>query len=165
MYKIGEFIVYGNEGVCKVEDISKLNSPITNKMTNYYELKPLHRNGSVFVPVDTSVFMRLAVNTEEIKKIIIEIPEIRDIRYDIKNMRELQTHYKTLLSSHEFIDTFKAMISLNNKNDDLAKTNKKLGQVEAKFLRIAKDLIEDEFSVALGISKKDAETYINENIL
>lgn len=165
MYKIGEFVVYGNEGVCEVEDISKLNSPVTNKITNYYKLKPLHGSGNVFAPVDANVFMRLAITFEEIKKIITEIPEIKDTRYDIKNMRELQTHYKTLLSSHEFIDILKAMISLNNKKDDMAKSNKKLGQIEEKFLRIAKDRIEDEFSIALGISKKEAEIYINENIL
>lgn len=165
MYKIGEFIVYGNQGVCEVEGISKLNSPITNKMTNYYQLKPIHGNGNVFVPVDANVFMRLIITIEEIKKIITEIPKIRDTRYDIKNVRELQNHYKTLLSSHEFIDTLKAMISLNNKKDDLAKSNKKLGQMEEKFFRIAKEQIEDEFSVALGISKQEAEIYVNENIL
>lgn len=165
MYKTGEFVVYGNEGVCVVEAISKLNSPITNKITNYYELKPLHGNGNVYVPVDANVFMRLAVTDKEIKEIITEIPDIRDIRYNIKNNRELQIHYKTLLSSHEFLDTFKAWISLNNKKEDLAKINKKLGQVELKFLRIAKELIEDEFSVALGIPKKEAEIYINEKIL
>lgn len=165
MYKIGEFVVYGNDGVCEVEEISKLNSPITNKMTNYYKLRPLHGNGNVLAPVDTNVFMRLAVTSEEIKKIITDIPDIRSTRYDIKNMRELQNHYKTLLNSHEFVDTLKAMISLNNKKDDLAKNNKKLGQIEEKFLRISKDLIEDEFSVALGISKQEADMYINENIL
>lgn len=165
MYKIGEFIVYGNQGVCEVEDISKLNSPITNEITNYYQLKPLHGNGNVFVPVDANVFMRLIITFDEIKKIITEIPDIRDTRYDIKNVRELQNHYKTLLNSHEFTDTLKAMISLKNKKEDLAESNKKLGQMEEQFLRVAKELVEDEFSVALGISKKEAEIYINENIL
>lgn len=165
MYKIGEFIVYGNQGVCEVEGISKLNSPITNKMTNYYQLKPIHGNGNVFVPVDANVFMRLIITMEEVKKIISDISIIRDTRYDIKNVRELQNHYKALLSSHEFVDTLKAMISLNNKKEDLAKSNKKLGQMEEKFFRMAREQIEDEFSVALGITKKEAEIYINENIL
>lgn len=165
MYKIGEFVVYGNEGVCEVEEISKLNSPITNKMTNYYKLKPLNRNGNVFAPVDANMSIRLAITSKEINEIVNDIDEIRKTRYDIKNTRELQTHYKTLLNSQEFVDMLKAMISLNNKKEDLSKTNKKLGQIEEKFFRIAKERIEEEFSVALGITKKEAEVYINENIL
>ncbi|MGL5329476.1 MAG: CarD family transcriptional regulator [Peptostreptococcaceae bacterium] len=164
MYKIGEFVVYGNDGICEVEEISKLNSPITNKMTEYYKLKPLHGNGNVLAPVDTNVFMRLAVTSKEIESIITDVPEIRETRYDIKNIRELQNHYKTLISSHEFVDTLRALISLNNKKEDLAQSNKKLGQVEEKFLRIAKDLVEDEFSVAFDITKQEAGIYISENI-
>ena len=31
MYKIGEYIIYGNDGVCKVEDVGVLNISGINK--------------------------------------------------------------------------------------------------------------------------------------
>lgn len=164
MYKIGEFIVYGNEGVCEVEDISKINIPGTTTSKNYYTLKPMHENGKVFIPVDTNVFMRPIVTPEEIKDIIEQIPAIDEEEYDVKNSRLLQEYYKKLLKTHQCIDLLTIIVSINDKKADLIKAGKKLGQIEDKFLKIAKNLIEDEFSIALGISKESVEEYINNKI-
>ena len=49
MYKIGEFVVYGSEGVCEVENIKKLNISEFNKNKTYYILKPMHENGKVYL--------------------------------------------------------------------------------------------------------------------
>ena len=165
MYEIGEFIVYGNEGVCEVENISEINIPGTNKTNNYYTLKPMHGNGTVFIPVNTSIFMRTIITPEEIQEIIKDIPLIDDSEYNLKNARVLQEHYKKLLNTHNCIDTLTVMISLNNKKAELLKNSKKLGQIEEKFFRISKELIENEFSIVLGMSKEDVETYIKDNIL
>lgn len=165
MYKIGEFIVYGNEGVCEVENISELNIPGTDKIKNYYSLKPMHGNGKVFVPVDTNIFMRPVVTPEEIQDIIKDIPLVDEAKQELNSARALQEHYKKLLNTHECVDTLTVMVSLNNKKANLVKNNKKLGQIEEKFFRIANDLIEDELSIVLGISKEEAETYIQDEII
>lgn len=165
MYKIGEFIVYGNEGVCEVENISELNIPGTNKVNNYYTLKPMHGNGTVFIPVNTSIFMRSLVTPKEIEEIIKDIPLVDEAEENLKNARALQEHYKKLLNTHNCVDTLTVMLSLNNKKEDLIKNGKKLGQIEEKFFRISKELIENEFAIVLGISKKETDIYIEENII
>lgn len=164
MYKIGEFVVYGNDGVCEVEDISKLDIQGINEKKNYYILKPMHENGKIFAPTDTSVFMRPVATHEEIDKIIREIPLIEESEYDTKNMRLLQEYYKELFKNHNCIDLLTIVVNLSDKKADLEKKGKKLGQVEEKYLKSAKNLLENEFSVVLGIPKEEIEDYIKDKM-
>lgn len=164
MYKVGEFIVYGNEGVCEVEDISKLNIPGINKKQSYYILKPMHENGKVFAPIDTNVFMRPIITYEEIHEIIEKIPFIKEVECDNKNTRLLQEYYKNLLNTHECIDLLTVIANINDKKANSIKNGKKLGQIDEKFMKIAKNLLEDEFSLVLGIPKEEVEQYIQDRI-
>ena len=160
MYKIGESVVYGSEGVCEVENIKKLNISEFNKDKTYYILKPMHENGKVFVPVDTNVFIREVLKYEEIQTLIEVIPTIEKSECDIKGVKVLQDHYKKLLKHYECIDLLTELVSLNEKKNDLIKNKKKLNQIDDRFMKIAKGLLEDEFSIVLGIPKEDVEAYI-----
>ena len=50
MYKIGDTVLYGREGVCKIKDI------VTRKLNNidkqYYFLTPLDDHITILVPTD-----------------------------------------------------------------------------------------------------------------
>lgn len=164
MYKVGEFIVYGNEGVCEVEDISNLNIPGINKKKSYYTLKPMHENGKIFAPIDTNVFMRPIITYDEIQEIIEKIPFIKEADYDNKNTRLLQEYYKNLLNTHECIDLLTVIANINDKKINSMKSGKKLGQIDEKFMKIAKNLLEDEFSLVLGIPKEEVENYIQDRV-
>ena len=65
MYKVNDLIVYGNEGVCRVEAIEVMNVTAVANDRLYYVLKPLYRNGTVFTPVDTKVFMRPVISADD----------------------------------------------------------------------------------------------------
>ena len=160
MYKIGEFIVYGNEGVCEVENISALDIPGVKNDKNYYTLKPMHDNGKVFAPVDTKVFMRPVSTYDEVQAIIGQIDSIEQADLDDKNARMLENHYKELMKTHECIDLLTVIVNINEKKTKLIENGKKLGQIEEKFMRSAKSLLEDEFSLVLGIPKEEVESYI-----
>ncbi|MDD2568140.1 MAG: CarD family transcriptional regulator [Clostridia bacterium] len=41
MYQIGDLIVYGRNGVCRVENIGVLDVPSINKNQLYYTLSPI----------------------------------------------------------------------------------------------------------------------------
>ena len=65
MYEIGQLIVYGNEGVCRVEEIGTPKISGVDKHRDYYTLAPIYREGKVFTPVDSKVFMRPVITREE----------------------------------------------------------------------------------------------------
>ena len=164
MYKIGEYIIYGNDGVCKVEDVGVLNISGINKKRIYYTLKPVYENGKIFTPIDTSVFMRSLINYEEVQQLIESIPYIKDKKCNEKNSRLLQIYYKNLLQTHECSDLLTLIAGIYEKKDKAMKNGKKLGQIDNRFMKVAEGLINDEFSVVLGIPREEVADYIKEKI-
>lgn len=164
MYKIGEYIIYGNDGVCKVEDVGVLNISGINKKRIYYTLKPVYENGKIFTPIDTSVFMRSLINYEEVQQLIESIPYIKDKKCNEKNSRLLQIYYKNLLQTHECSDLLTLIAGIYEKKDKAMKSGKKLGQIDNRFMKVAEGLINDEFSVVLGIPREEVAYYIKEKI-
>ncbi|MEG0856364.1 MAG: CarD family transcriptional regulator [Terrisporobacter sp.] len=164
MYKIGDFIIYGNNGVCEVEGIGAINISGVNKTKSYYTLKPVSENGKIFVPVDTSVFMRGIITYEEVQQLIKRIPSIKEIECKEKNARLLQVYYTKFLETHKCIDLLSIISSIYDKKANGIINGKKLCQTDEKFMKIATGLINDEFSIVLGIPKNDVQTYIKEKI-
>ena len=71
MFQIGERIMYGSSGVCRVEAIGKPDSAsFADRDRDYYTLSPLYGEGVIYVPVDSSVFMRPILSREEALELI-----------------------------------------------------------------------------------------------
>lgn len=164
MYKIGEFIIYGSNGVCEVQNIGKLNIRGIDKKNTYYTLIPIDENGKIFAPIDTKVFMRNVITYEEAQRLIKLIPSIKEKQCNEKNIRLLQGYYQDLLKTHDCVDLLTVISSVNDKKANAKKNGKKLGQIDDRFMKIAEGLINDEFSVALGISRDEIEEYVKNKI-
>ena len=53
MFEKGEYISYGHSGICRVEDITRLDIPGVDRKKLYYVLVPLNIKGSrIYYPVD-----------------------------------------------------------------------------------------------------------------
>ena len=75
MYKVGELIFYGGTGVCRVEGIEERREKGVSRP--YYVLKPTCQDGTIYIPVDTKVYMRPVISREEAERIIDAIPGIK----------------------------------------------------------------------------------------
>ena len=65
MYQIGDLIVYGSTGVCRVEAVETPRHRPGEEERQYYLLRPLYQDGTIRIPVDTKVFMRPVISREE----------------------------------------------------------------------------------------------------
>ena len=73
MYQPGDLIVYGNTGVCRVASIGPLDGARgADRDRRYYSLSMVNGSGSIFVPVDTSVFMRPILTRDEVEAVTLE---------------------------------------------------------------------------------------------
>lgn len=164
MYKIGEFIIYGSSGVCEVQNIGTLNIRGVDKVNTYYTLIPIDENGKIFVPIDTKIFMRNIITFEEAERLIELIPYIEEKQCSEKNMRLLQDYYKNLLNTHDCVDLLTVISSVSDKRSNANKNGKKLGQIDERFMKMAERLINDEFSVALGIPRDEIKGYLEDKM-
>ncbi|WP_164914368.1 CarD family transcriptional regulator [Aminipila luticellarii] len=164
MYKIGDFIIYGNQGVCRVDEIGipDVGGILEDKL--YYTLSPVYSDGKIFIPVDTSIYMRPIVSESEAKEIIRQIPNIEANIIESQNYKTTEDYYKRLLSSHKCTDLIHIMKSVYAKRQAVKLQGKNLGHTDEKFKKIAEELLNSEFSMALDIPREEVHQYIEESI-
>ena len=90
MFEIGEYIIYGNYGVCQVENIGKLDIRGENRDRLYYWIRPVYGQGSkIYCPVDNQkIVMRRVLTKEEADILLKEVDEIETLWIVDEKQRE-----------------------------------------------------------------------------
>lgn len=165
MFEVGSLLIYDTTGVCKVLEIGVPSGlPVANKDRMYYKLAPVFGSGTIYIPVDTKVFMRKVITHEEAEALIRKIPEIREDICETHNQKVLEDHYKASLMTHECEDLVQLIKTVYAKQKHLEKNGKKAGKTDQTYMKRAKQLLHEELSVALGIPVAEVEGYITRSI-
>ena len=160
MYAVGQLIVYGSTGVCRVEAVEvPQNIPSADKSRLYYRLKPLYDAGVIYTPVDTTVFMRPVVSRERAEQLIRSIPSIRPAPCDSHSPQILGDHYKTFFRSHRCEDLMQLIKTVYCKSR-LSPTGRAISKTDQHYLKRAEELLYNEFSVALEMPADQVKPYI-----
>ena len=160
MYKINDQIIYGNSGVCKIMDITAPKNIGTDNDQLYYVLQPLDQRCVIYAPVNTKVFMRPVISVEEAERLIDTIPAIQAEAYYSNRINELTRHYQTVLQANNCADLIELVMSIKTKKKTAELQNRKLGQIDERFMKQTEELLYGEFSLALGIPKNNVSKYI-----
>ena len=77
MFNKGDKVIYGQTGVCVVEDIAQ-RELIKNVKRLYYKLKPIYQqNNIIYAPAQSDkVFIRSIISREEAEELISKMPDI-----------------------------------------------------------------------------------------
>lgn len=162
-FAIGDLIIYGETGVCRVEDI--VEKEFLGEIRPCYKLQPLYQSCMIFTPADNeSVFMRAIISKEEADALINSIPEIEPVACDVTSPRELSDKYDKIIKLHDC----GALISLSKcifeKRERMIAAKKKLSAVDERYFKRAEDLLFSELAAALGIQKSEINGYIKSKI-
>lgn len=161
MYQIGDLVLYGSTGVCKVSEIKKQDFPSLGEQRLYYILVPLYQDCTISAPVDSDkVFIRPIISKEEAERIIGTIPEIQAQAFHSRVSRELTEHYDALLKSHDCESLVELTMSIYAKKQDLVSQKRKFGTVDERFLKRAEELLFGELAAALEIPRDEVQDYI-----
>ena len=81
MFEIGEYIVYGVKGVCRIEDITHIDISGAGKDRLYYVLAPVgDGSGRIYAPTDNQkITMRKVISREEADQLIEDMPKIEQL--------------------------------------------------------------------------------------
>ena len=158
MFKVGDKIIYGECGVCTVDEIAPWESAPADKL--YYRLSPYIGSGTYFTPVDSNAYMRHVMTREEAEALIDAIPGIEPAICTDNRFNHVDTFYRNLFKQH----TCEALVSVvKGLKLRMAERKTKSSRTELT-LRRAKDILHGELSVALGIELDEVENYIMSRI-
>ena len=164
LFHIGEYIVHGRNGVCRVEDITHIDVSGADKERLYYKLIPIKSEESkIFYPVDSDrVVTRSVVSKKEVEEIVSNIKEIKPMWID--NDRQREAKYKEAINSCNCRQLICIIKTLYERNKERMAQGKKATFVDDRYLKEAKENLHDEFAIALGTDKEEVEEYIYEHI-
>ena len=154
-FSVDEYVVYGSEGVCRVEQIGHPNIAGLDSTKEYYTLMPVYKSGRIYAPIDSLIPMRPAMDAETAKELISEMPHMPS-RLDVPpDSKEAAAFYKSLVRTYECRKLISIVKHVQRKQRELACVKKNVSAADMKFMKIARDMICGELGFSLGVSPKD----------
>lgn len=162
MFAVGEYIVYGMNGICRVEKIC--TSPFDAADTRvYYLLVPLNNpmSSTIYTPIDNErVPMRRLMTPEEIEEFLTVMPHIEVLNVPVeKQRREI---YRTTISALCPEGYVSVMKTVERRREQLAAAHKHFPVSDMEYGRLARHLLYSEIAVVLGMEENCVEAYIAE---
>lgn len=164
MYKIGDVVIYGSEGLCRIVDITE--KKFGKEVIEYYVLESIKSSDSTtYVPMHNEKSMskmRRILREDEIVEIIKQFPA-NDMPW-IENDRERQKVFRDVLlygNSKDIINLTRA-IYLHKKM--LNEKRRNLHISDERFLKDAERMIFDEIAYVMKIEKDQVLGFITDNM-
>lgn len=163
MFCKGEYVIYGANGVCHVEDITTLNLDNVPKDREYYVLIPRNNEGKIFVPVDiANSKMRRVVTRKEAEELVKMIPSIEPI--EVSSEKFLEEIYKKCMHCNECIEWIRLIKCIYNRKQLRISEGKKITATDEKYMRMAEEALYLELGTALDMQKEEVLGYIIKEI-
>lgn len=164
MFEVGEYIVYGVKGVCRIEDITHIDISGADKNRLYYVLTPIgESSGKIYAPTDNQkVMMRRIISKEEADRLIDELPQI-DLLW-VPDDKQREAKYKEALNTCDYRAWVSIVKTLYLRKQERVAQGKKITALDERYMRTAENELYSELSLTLGIPKSEMESYIRERL-
>lgn len=161
MFQKGEYVIYGNNGICLIQDITTLNIPGVDKDRQYYLLKPVYASGStVYTPVDTAeTSLRHALSKDEADSLIRSIPNIPLI--PLTDEKTLEKTYKEYMRSNSCKAWVQLIKTIYLRKERRIMKGYKVTALDNRYFNLAETSLYGELSIALGKPRDEVKSYIS----
>ena len=164
MFAVGEYIVYGTNGICRVEGIGP--APYDKSDTRvFYLLVPVNNplSSTIYTPVDNRrVPMRRLMTPTEIEALIAEMPQIETLTVPVeKQRRDIYRGTLMELRPRGYVQIIK---TVHRRRAELTAAHKHFPVTDLEYGRLAKHLLFSEGAHVLGLSEDAIEQYIEDRL-
>ena len=164
MYSVGDYIVYGSNGVCKINDVGPVNMSGADKGKLYYTMTPCYiRSSSIFTPVDNErVVMRKVMSKNEAEDFIDNLSSISNLKIVDEKKRDQEYRSAVLTCDPKVIVGL--LKTINDRMNQRQAEGKKVTSSDTKYLHMAEDSLYGELAISLGMEKDEVKTFIQEKM-
>ena len=161
MFDVGEFVVFGSDGVCRVESVGSLEMEGISKEKLFYTLVPVGKsgNGKIFAPVDgKKVTIRRIMNKEEADRLIDEINDIGKL--NITDEKKREERYKEVIHNCDLREVVQLIKEIHARKEMRDAIGKKMTAMDERYYIIAENCLYSELSFPLKMEKSEIKDYI-----
>ena len=154
MFNVGDAVIYGNTGVCIIDDIRL--EDFVGKKERYYILKPVFSKGStIFCPVDNvRTAMRSIASRDELTSALANASE--PIDNWIENDQQRREYFSSVLKRCDLREMTSVVHTLCKKKKEKTEAGKKFHAADEKALAEAEKILFGELSYVLDIDYDEA---------
>ena len=158
----GQYVVYGTNGICLVEDVRMMKFALDTEKNPYCILKPASSDSStIYVPLNNEKLMgklRPVMTKKEIDSLLLGMKD-KEIIWDGDRRNRTERFHDILVGGV----TQKLLLMIRciyMKKRELVLVGKALSATVENTLKSAEKLVEEEFSYALHIPREEVTGYI-----
>jgi Transcriptional regulators, similar to M. xanthus CarD len=164
MYNVGDIVMYGTFGICKVTAIEKRD--FTGEEQEYYILKHTSSEKNTFyVPLSNESAlsnMHYVCSKAEVDELISHMNSEGLIWIDNDNKRKEE--YSRIIKDADKHEIIRLIKTLYLRRKELAEIGKKLRSTDENYLSLAENMLFEEFAFALDIDRSEVVEYIEKHI-
>lgn len=164
MYRIGDQVVYGIHGVCRVADMEK--QVVNKKPVAYLVLEPLGQEGARFlVPMHNEAAMSKLqpMLTQQELEALLKSDGVRTENWIREDNLRKQT-YRELITSGDRAGLMRMVYTLYRHRKAQQAAGRKVHLADDNFLRDAEKLLSGEIAVVMGMEPEQAKAYLRGNL-
>ncbi len=162
MFKIGDFVVYRQLTVCKIEGIDTPSFE-NDKTKKYYILSSAHDSGNgttVYIPVASEDVLRPIATKEEAQAELDKLPSLNPTVCTLKKPPQLTAYYQEILSSGELLRNLSLLKEITKKE----KTVKRLSEIDVRFRAKTEKLLCEELALSLSATPQAIKEILQKSI-
>jgi len=164
MFEVNSIVVYGSNGIFKVIDVGPLHAKHLDSKRSYYTLKSIYTTETIYIPTNTTVYMRNIISQEKAMALLQKMPALEDTIFPDSNMHALKEYYESYLLTPDPEALIQLARSIYTKRQNAEEIGKKLGQIDQRYWKRAEDLLYGELAVALNVARDNVEEYVEKYI-
>ncbi|MGM9549459.1 MAG: CarD family transcriptional regulator [Faecousia sp.] len=164
MFQVGDLVVYGVHGVCRVVDQEE--RLIDKKRLTYLALEPVGQGDSKFlVPTQNAAAMaklQHVLSKEELETMV----DSEEVRADgwIRDENQRKQTYRELINSGDRARLMRMVHTLYRHRAAQAAAGRKNHLCDENFLHDAEKLLVGEVSIVLNLDPEQARSYIHKKL-
>lgn len=164
MFEIGDWVLYGIHGVCRIVGTEK--QLVNRKRTEYLVLEPLSQNESrYYLPTGNPTALaklKTVLSAEELKTLLLSQEVREDVWIQEENQRKQV--YRELINGGDRTALLKMVSTLYRYKEAQAAAGRKFHQCDDNFLRDAEKLLSSEIALVLEMAPEEARNYLREQL-
>ncbi len=160
MFEVGDNVVYGSNGVCRVAKVGTLDSLGVAKDKIYYTLSPYFIPGStIFTPADNKkVIIRPVLSKQEAMQLIDEIKEIETLWIADEKSRE--NEYKEAFRKCDCRELVKIIKTIHLRQEARIAEGKKETTLDEKYFHMAEERLYEELTIPLEMTVDEVREFV-----
>ena len=164
MYQIGDCVVYGVHGVCRVIGMEK--QLVNRKRSLYMVLQPLAQTESRFyLPTENPTAMA-KLKTVMTKEALVELLASDQVRQEewIPDENRRKQYYRELIGSGDRVSLMRMITNLYRYKQTQLDAGRKFHQSDENFLNDAQKLLNAEFALVFDLNPREVNDFIRREL-